>query len=74
MDSDHIEKLREEFLRLLTTDSPHKDRRRNDFNQAIFNSEEGWAVWSSTDLNMVMDRFDKAVYLLSRQSKERKIK
>ncbi len=55
-----IDELRMEFLRLLTTDSPHHDRRRKDFNQAIFNADEGWAVWSSTDLDMVMEKFDKA--------------
>lgn len=52
--------LRKEFLRLLTTDSETKDRRRKDFNQAIFNAEHGWAVWSDTDLDMVMEKFDKA--------------
>ena len=52
--------LRSEFLRLLTTDSETKDRRRREFNQAIFNAKGGWAVWSSTDLDMVMSKFDKA--------------
>ena len=52
--------LRAEFLRLLTTDSDTKDRRRKDHNQAIFNPK-GWAIWSSTDLDMVMEKFDKAV-------------
>jgi hypothetical protein len=49
------------FLKFLTEDSPHRDRRRRDFNQAIFNAEGGWAIWSSTDLDMVMEKFDKAV-------------
>jgi len=56
--------LREEFLRLLTTDGGTNDRRRKDFNQAIF-SPEGRAVWTETDLDMVMAKFDKAVKLLS---------
>jgi len=56
--------LRREFLRLLTTDSETKDRRRREFNQAIFNGDEGWAIWSSTDLDMVMDKFDKAARLV----------
>ena len=51
--------LRAEFLRLLTEDGPTHDARRKDFNQAIF-SPEGWAIWSSTDLSMVMEKFDKA--------------
>ena len=53
--------LRDEFLRLLTQDSETKDWRRKDYNQAIFNAEHGWAIWSSTDLDMVMDKFDRAV-------------
>jgi hypothetical protein len=52
--------LRAEFVRLLTTDGTTRDRRRKDFNQAIFDPE-GWAVWSSTDLEMVMSKFDRAV-------------
>lgn len=60
MTPDDIATLRAEFVRLLTTDSPHQDARRRDFNQAIFNAEEGWAIWTSTDLDMVMAKFDKA--------------
>jgi hypothetical protein len=54
-------RLRELFVRFLTQDGPTHDRRRKDFNQAIFNAEEGWAIWSSTDLGMVLEKFDKAV-------------
>jgi hypothetical protein len=53
------ELLRSMFLHLMTTDSATKDRRRKEFNQAIFHPE-GWAIWSSTDLDMVMEKFDKA--------------
>lgn len=53
--------LREEFLRLLTVDSEHHDRRRKDFNLAIFDPERGYAIWVPVDLNMVMSKFDKAV-------------
>lgn len=56
-----IELLRAEFLRLLTVDSETQDRRRKEYNQAIFNPEEGWAVFHGTDLDMVLDKFDKAV-------------
>ncbi len=62
------ERLRAEFLRLLTQDSDTKDRRRRDFNQAIFNAEQGWAVWSSTDLDMVMERFDKAALIAAEKT------
>lgn len=52
--------LRAEFLRLLTTDGSTRDRRRRDYNQAIFapESEGGWAVFNGTSLDMVMDKFD----------------
>lgn len=55
------DELREAFLRRLTVDSETSDRRRKDFNQAIFNAEEGWAVFNGTDLDMVMYAFDAAV-------------
>ena len=57
---DVLGEMRHKFLRFLTVDSPHHDRRRRDFNQAIFNAEGGWAIWSNTDLDMVMEKFDKA--------------
>jgi len=64
-DSDRIARLRDEFVRLLTTDSPCQDARRRDFNQAVFMAD-GQAVWSATDLGMVMRAFDKAVRNLER--------
>lgn len=53
--------LREAFLARLTVSSPHSDRRRKDYNQAIFNPDEGWAIFNGTDLDMVLDAFDAAV-------------
>jgi hypothetical protein len=53
------EELRAEFLRLLTVDGPTRDRRRKDYNQAIF-EPDGPSIWSSTGLDMVMEKFDKA--------------
>lgn len=67
-----IDELRSEFLRLLTEDSETTDRRRRDFNQAIFRAPEGWAIWSSTDLDMVMDKFDAAVRNLRRATPTRR--
>jgi hypothetical protein len=60
MDQD-IQVLRDEFLRLLTVDGETKDRRRKDYNQAIFDPKDGWAVFNDTDLDMVLDKFDGAV-------------
>lgn len=62
----NVDDLRSEFVRMLTVDGS-LDRRRRDFNQAIFNAEEGWAIWSSTDLDMVMTAFDRAVRNLTRK-------
>lgn len=59
-----IDLLRAEFLRLLTVDSETKDRRRREYNQAIFDADEGWAVFNGTDLDMVMQKFDRAVRLM----------
>lgn len=63
-----MSELREEFLRLLTVDSETKDARRKEFNQAIFDAERGYAIWTGTDLGMVMEKFDKAVKNLGRKS------
>lgn len=59
-------KLKLEFLRLLTEDSPHHDARRKNFNQAIFDAEKGFAVFNGTDLEMVMEKFNKAIANLTR--------
>lgn len=61
MKSRGIELLRAAFLEALTVDSETRDARRKEFNQAIFNAKEGWAVFNGTDLDMVMGKFDKAV-------------
>jgi hypothetical protein len=61
------DELRAEFLRLLTEDGPTHDRRRKDFNQAVFDGGTGRAVFSGTDLDMVMEKFDKAIKNLERK-------
>ena len=53
--------FREIFLKWLTENSETKDARRKDFNEAIFDKDEGWQVFNGTDLDMVMEKFDKAV-------------
>ena len=57
-------RLRELFLKYLTQDSLTQDARRKDFNQAIFRGDgfgAGEQVFSRTNLDMVMDKFDKAI-------------
>lgn len=59
--------LTKEFVRLLTEDSETTDRRRKDFNLAVFDSESGAAVWSTTDLAMILDKFDHALENVARR-------
>ena len=54
------------FLKYLTEDSKTQDARKKDFNQAIFMPNDGGfhaggQVFNGTDLDMVMEKFDKAV-------------
>jgi hypothetical protein len=64
-------KLRELFLKCLTIDSKTKDARRKEFNQAIFAPYGkdkvcggGYQIFHNTDLDMVMEKFDKAIKLM----------
>ena len=53
----------------MTIDSDHNDRRRKDFNQAIFNwwndedksPDKTFACWSNMSMDMVLQCFDDAV-------------
>jgi hypothetical protein len=49
------------FLKYLTQSSETQDMRRKEFNQAIFDAEEGFACYNGTDLDMVMAKFDRAL-------------
>ena len=53
--------LTELFIKYLTQDSQTQDRRRKEYNQAIFDCDEGWAVFTGTNLDMVLDKFDMAL-------------
>ena len=55
------ERIKRSFIKYLTVDSETQDARRKEFNQAIFNAKEGWAVFCGTDLAMVMEKLDKAL-------------
>ena len=64
------EALRAAFLRRLTVDEGN-DRRRREFNRAIFfpageEFADGMAIFNETDLDMVMAAFDAAVEDLRR--------
>ena len=56
--------LRELFIKRMTIDSEHNDRRRKDYNQAIFcdyGRGEHEAVWNETTMEMGLQCFDDAV-------------
>ena len=55
------EELKKAFIKRLTVDSDHHDRRRKDFNQAIFDADEGFACFCGTNFDMVLEKFDAAV-------------
>jgi hypothetical protein len=66
-----IEELRELFIKRMTVDSEHNDRRRKDYNQAIFHwweedeaeadPHKTFQCWSEMDMGMVLECFDNAV-------------
>ena len=56
-----LKRMKQLFLGYLTVDSDTRDRRRKDYNQAIFDDEKGFAVFNGTDLDMVMEKFDMAL-------------
>ena len=60
-----IAELRELFIRRMTVDSDHNDRRRKDYNQAIFfyddYTHEHLACFCETNMEMVLRCFDDAV-------------
>ena len=59
-----IHKLRNCFIKRMTVDSETQDRRRKDYNQAIFcdyGNGEHEPVFSCTTMEMVLDCFDDAV-------------
>ena len=60
-----IEAFRELFVRRMTVDSETHDRRRKDYNQALFwydeDRDEYRPIWNEIDLDMVMTCFENAL-------------
>jgi hypothetical protein len=60
-----ISELRDLFIKRMTVNSDHNDRRRKDYNQAIFcdyGTGEHEQVFCGTNMEMVLQCFDDAVY------------
>lgn len=60
-----LESFKKHFIRRMTVDSETQDRRRKDFNQALFfldpDTMEYRPSWSEIDLHMVLKCFDDAM-------------
>lgn len=64
-----VNELRNLFIKRMTVDSDHHDRRRKDFNQAIFGfsddknkiPEKTYQIWCEMDMAMVLQCFDDAI-------------
>ena len=60
-----IAEIRELFIKRMTVDSDHNDRRRKDYNQAIFFCDTYTTDWKPcfdyTTMDMVLQCFDDAV-------------
>ena len=57
-------KLRSLFIKRMTEDSETQDRRRKDYNQAIFGYQDDgttYQAWVTIDMDMVLECFDNAV-------------
>jgi len=52
--------LKEFFIQRLTVDSNTEDRRKKEFNQAIFSEETGSSCFNRMELDMVLEKFDLA--------------
>lgn len=56
--------LRSLFIKRMTEDSETQDRRRKDYNQAIFGYRDDgttYQAWDTVDMDMVLECFDNAV-------------
>lgn len=61
---EQIDYLRDCFIKRMTVDSETQDRRRKDYNQAIFcdyGNGEYEQVFNGTTMEMVLDCFDNAI-------------
>lgn len=65
MTQKELQILRDLFVEKMVVDSETKDRRRRDYNQAIFMYNDDCTrtcpVYSNTDMDMVLQCFDNAV-------------
>ena len=64
MTNKDVQIIKEEILHYLCDDwNNHKRGKAHKENQAIFDRKEGYAIFLNTDLEMVMDKVVKALYV-----------
>lgn len=55
--------IKDSILHYLTDDwNNHKKGKAHKENQALFDKKEGYAIWSETDLEMVMEKVVKGIW------------
>lgn len=77
MNKEDVRLAKKKILKCLTEDFEYgknkktgEPLKRKKQNQAIFKKEEGYAIWSQTDLEMVMDKVVLGLYFALEDSKE----
>ncbi len=77
MKKEDVRLAKKKILKCLTEDFEYgknkktgEPLKRKKQNQAIFNKEKGYAIWSQTDLEMVMDKVVLGLYFALEDSKE----
>ncbi len=77
MKKEDVRLAKKKILKCLTEDFEYGKNKKNGEplkrkkqNQAIFNKEKGYAIWSQTDLEMVMDKVVLGLYFALEDSKE----
>ncbi len=77
MNKKDVRLAKKKILKCLTEDFEYgknkktgESLKRKKQNQAIFNKEKGYAIWSQTDLEMVMDKVVLGLYFALEDSKE----
>lgn len=69
IEKERVDALRELFIKRMTVDSESQDKRRRDYNQAIFGLKadgSSYPIWNYIDIDMVLQCFDNAVKDLRR--------
>jgi len=77
MNKSDIRLAKKKILKCLTEDFDYglnkrtgKPLKRRKINQAIFDKQKGFAIWSQTDLEMVMDKVVLGLYLAMQDSQD----